>query len=422
MAQEKPKSFPKLIILLFIVGFFIRVGFIVISKSYVNPHDWEYGEIARNVVTGNGYARATGHNGALELTSSHAPLYPYFLALFYGLEQKTWVFIAIQLIQTLLSSVTILIFYRIASLLFGNIIASITSFGVALYPPLIYYSAKMTPTTFFIFLMSLTLLLILEMSSKNIFFKILAGIVLGLSLLCGPLAFALFPALIIWYFIKKTIPLKEIFLVIIISLIVLVPWTIRNYSVHHCIVPVTTQFGVNFWIGNNPNATGTDYYRVFSIEKGHFILMTEMLPYHIKRDLRIKSEIERSQFFFNQGIKFIKHNPQGFFKLLLKKIHYYWWFAPQEINASVDVLKYKKIYTFFYLPVFILGLLGIAMSLSRNYIKNTSLIILTILFISSTYVITHVGLVRYRVPLEACFVMFASFSVVTILQHFVKRL
>lgn len=421
MPKNNSLKLPKFIIILFIIGFVLRIGFIFVSKSYINPNDWEYGEIARNLVANNGYARTTGFNGSLELTSSHAPLYPYFLSVFYNLGQKTWVFTIIQFIQAFLSSLIILIFYKTALLLFNKSVAILTSVGITLYPSLIYYCAKLTPTTFFIFLLSLTILLIYKIKKDNLISKILPGIMLGLSVLCNTLAFAIFPALIIWYVMKKKVLLKDLFLIIITSLIILVPWTIRNYSVHHHIIPVTTQFGINFWIGNNPNATGTDYYKVHSVEEENFVLMKQTFPRKIKNELGRKSEIERSKFFLSQGIKFTKQNPTKFLKLLLKKCFYYWWFAPSEINASRDVIKYKTMLIIFYVPVLILGLLGILMSLSRKFIKNNLLIILTIFFISITYIITHVGLIRYRIPVETYLIMFVGFAIIKITKQIFKK-
>ncbi len=420
MTRDNSAKLPKLVLFLFIGGLLMRTGFVVISKSYVHPHDWEYGAIARNIVSGNGYTRTTELDGSLEPTSSHAPLYPYFLALFYRYGQTNLVFLVIELIQAFISAVTILIFYRMALVLFNKPVAVLTSFGMALYPPSIYYSAKLTPTTFFIFLLSLALLLVLR-KGKNISYSTMAGgIVLGLSLLCDPLTFALFPALIIWYFIQRKISVSTLLLVMIISLILLIPWTVRNYSIHARIVPVTTQFGVNFWIGNNPNATGTDYYKVYSIEEGTFVLMTETLSKDTKKELETMREMERSQFFFKQGLQFIQQNPNIFLTLLFKKIYYYWWFAPQEINASIDIMKYRTAYTIFYLPLLVLGIFGIAKSFNRYYVKNSLLIFFVILFISGTYILTHVGLMRYRVPLEVCLIMYASLACYCARKYFRK--
>ena len=35
----------------------------------------------------------------------------------------------------------------------------------------------------------------------------------------------------------------------------LVPWTIRNYRALGGIVPTRSNFGMNFWMGNNPESS-----------------------------------------------------------------------------------------------------------------------------------------------------------------------
>jgi hypothetical protein len=42
------------------------------------------------------------------------------------------------------------------------------------------------------------------------------------------------------------------------AMMIIVPWTIRNRTVHGQWIPIKSTFWVNVWKGNNPNATGTD--------------------------------------------------------------------------------------------------------------------------------------------------------------------
>ena len=42
------------------------------------------------------------------------------------------------------------------------------------------------------------------------------------------------------------------------AVLIILPWTIRNHTVHGKWVPIKSTFWVNLWKGNNPNATGTD--------------------------------------------------------------------------------------------------------------------------------------------------------------------
>jgi 4-amino-4-deoxy-L-arabinose transferase-like glycosyltransferase len=367
-------------------------------KSYVAPQAWEYGDIAENIVDGRGFSRINEFSHNIENTSSHAPLYPYYLSFFFQFGQKNWVYLIIQIIQIVISVLTILILYKIVLLLFSKSAASLTALAVSLYPPLIYYSTKLTPTVWLAFFISLTILLILKLKNNSSKIAILCGISLGVSILTNPIAFTFFPALIIWYLIKKPIEFRKFCLLILVTLVTLVPWTIRNHRIHHRLIPVTTQFSKNLWIGNNPNATGTDYYQVVQSKEPLFVLMTNTLPRKVRRDLGRKTEIERSDYFLKQGLIFIAQNPKKFVNLL-----------------------FTKTISLIYFPLLVLGVIGIALSLRHKY-KNQSLVLVFVLTsISVIYIFTHVGLARYRMPVEAILLIFASFSITEIKKHFINK-
>jgi 4-amino-4-deoxy-L-arabinose transferase-like glycosyltransferase len=379
-------------------------------SSYTQPQDWEYGDIAENVVDGNGFARISEFSHKIETTSSHAPVYPLYLSVFYRAGQDPTIFIIIIFIQAVLSSLTVLIFYRIALILFNKTAGLLTAIAISFYPPLIYYSVKITPTVFVIFFVGMTIFLLLKMEKTGYGMALLAGSITGISILTNPITIAFLPAVLIWYLWKKQISLKTLALVLLSAVIIMSPWTIRNYAVHHRIVPVTTQFGKNFWIGNNVNATGTDYYRVVKNEPDNMVLMTNTLPRSIKDRLAGFPEIKRSDYFIKQGEEFIKHEPDKFAILLLKKTYYFWWFTPPEINGSSDAIKYRSMYIAFYLPLLMLGFIGIVIAMKRQYIKHSLLPVIVIIIIASIYIFTHVGLARYRAPVEALLIIFASGS------------
>ncbi|MGQ9465576.1 MAG: glycosyltransferase family 39 protein [bacterium] len=373
------------------------------------PRDYEYGEIARNIVAGKGFSRVviTGENPVF--TSSHAPLYPYFLAFFYQWKTKSVAYLVIYLIQALFSILTIYFIYKTARLIFNESVARKAELFIAIYPPLIYYVTKIVPTTIFLFLLALTTFLFINSSGKNFLYYLLCGIVQGILILCDPVALVLFPVLLIWFFFDKRINFFQTCLVIFISVIVLLPWTIRNYRVHRAFVPVTTQFGINFWIGNNPNATGTDFYKIKSIQTDEYILMTQTLPADLQDSLNKISEIERARFYLLSGTNFILHNPLKFLSLLIKKFFYYWWFAPSSEYASKDLQKYRVLMYIFYTPVLILGLAGLFCSIKNH--KEILFIVLSMVFISGLYIFTHVGLIRYRMPVEQFLMMFMAYFI-----------
>ncbi len=244
---------------------------------------------------------------------------------------------------------------------------------------------------------------------KNILYYFITGIVLGLAILCDPIAFVFYPAIFLWFVFRKITNLFQTMLIVFISIVVLIPWTIRNYFVHRTLVPITTQFGVNFWIGNNPNATGTDFYKIASLEKEEYVLMTHTLPKNIQDSLNKVSEIERANFYIHQGLSFVKEEPLKFIFLLFKKFYYYFWFPPSSEYSSKDLERYKWFYYIFYLSVLISGLIGIIISIRHH---RDVLLVLTILsLISGLYIFTHIGLIRYRMPLELYLLMFSAFFI-----------
>lgn len=398
-------SMKKFIVYLFSAGLILRILAIFIVANYYEPSDYEYGQIARNIVAGNGFSRVVVSEGEVSLTSSHAPVYPYFLAFFYKFGRKPSVFILIQLIQAVISALTIIIIFGISEKIFNRKVANLSAVGVALYPVFIYYSTKLVPTTLSIFFLSLLILLVLK--SEKLVMLSLSGVILGLTILCEPVAFMVFPAIILWWIIIKKYDLKKLAVVVFIAILIHVPWMIRNYVVQRHFVPITSQFGLNFWIGNNPKATGTDYFKVNQESNEDYKFMIHTLPESIQDSLLEIDEIARSKYYLKEGISFIRDEPFKFLKLLIKKTYYYWWFAPADLYNSKDIEKYGFLLKIFYLLIFLPGIVGLI--LSKKYITDTSLIIMIMFFISSLYIVAHVGLIRYRVIIEPYLIIFLSF-------------
>jgi hypothetical protein len=249
----------------------------------------------------------------------------------------------------------------------------------------------------------------LIIANRDFLSNIFCGIVLGLAILCDPVALVLYPVIILCFIVSKNINFFKTALIIIVSLFILTPWIIRNYHIHKTLVPITTQFGVNFWIGNNPNATGTDFFKIRSIENNDYILMTQTLALNILDSLNRISEIDRMRFYLHQAVEFIREKPVEFIKLLIKKCYYYWWFANSSEYGSRDLQKYKILLYISYVPVLILGWAGLLLSIKEK--RPVLFIILVIFSISGLYIFTHIGLIRYRMPVELLFLLFSGYFI-----------
>lgn len=405
MTKNRTNRFLFLICLL---GFVIRIGYIFAFATYLDPPDWEYGDIARNLVQGKGFARIAYPSETLELTSSHAPFYPHVLSIAYSLFPPPWSFLCVQLIQSILSIFIIIIAFKTTELLFDKAAAFATALGVAIYPPIVYYSASITPTLFFLFFLSLTVVLLLNVRPCTFTKSILIGVAYGCALLCDPIAFALIPAVLFWFIVTRRKTTKYLLIALFVAFMVILPWSIRNLRVHKSCVPITTQFGHNFWIGNNPRATGTDYYRVVTDNNKHSILMTSTLPRSEKHKLQRMTEHQRSHYFISKAFNFIYKNPFQCIRLLVKKTLYYWWFSPSSINGSPTALQYRTIYALFYVPLLVFALFGFAIYALEHQPTDLILLLALIIMISAVYIVTHVGLARYRIPIEFFLLMMAG--------------
>jgi 4-amino-4-deoxy-L-arabinose transferase-like glycosyltransferase len=393
-------------VLLAALGFFIRIGFIYVTRSYEDPRTFEYGEIAGNIVRGNGFARVNEFSNKVEPTSSHAPLYPFLLAwLSYGHGRTSHN--AIQVLQAVIGILTALVMYMTARRLYGNRIGVIAAAGFLFYPPLIYYTSKCTPTVVFIFLLSVTVYLIM-ITAGNIIKAIAAGVFVGMTMMCDPVAAALVPSLVIWALVFRRLKPHLLVVILLAACAVLAPWTIRNLRIHHRLVPVTTQYAKNLWIGNNPRATGTDYYRTVPGQPDNYTLMPQTLPRAARIILGNMPESEQTALFLRETRLFLTQHPLQFIHLLAKKAYYYWWRTPVHLTASRDAHRFGIWHTLMYFPLLLSGCIGMYLSM-KEHGPDISLIAMTAFFISCVYVIAHVGLARYRLPVETYLILTAAY-------------
>ena len=87
----------------------------------------------------------------------------------------------------------------------------------------------------------------------------MAGLLLGFATLTRPHAALILPCLAVGLFRRGQSKLQASRLVCVLGLAcaaTMVPWWVRNASVFGAFVPVSTNGGVNLYIGNHPEATG----------------------------------------------------------------------------------------------------------------------------------------------------------------------
>lgn len=190
-----------------------------------------------------------------------APLYPYFLASVMGptiINELWWV----RVVQALLSAATAGVLALIALQLFGRVAAVATAILAIFYAPYIFYSGELLEITLTLLFLSLA---VWQMSAatrpggRQLF---AIGAFIGLAALGKPNLLLLAPVALLAYARPTPIlrprlwPWRRLLILLVGLLVVVAPFTLRNRLVGGDWVLISSNGGINFFIGNNPQSSG----------------------------------------------------------------------------------------------------------------------------------------------------------------------
>jgi len=259
-----------------------------------------------------------------------APLYPYFLALL-AFITKSSVFWA-KLLQSLICFGTTFFIYRLTEHLFNRNSAITAGFIYAFYGTLIFYETMfLIPILFVFFSVWGMYRYIYFFESKSFKTWGLTGLIFGLAAISRPNILLVIPFLMLWHFLRNKISssfLKKIALPLIMALGVLVaiiPVTIRNQIVTGEFILISSQGGINLYLGNNPDADGLTMLMPEieldeSVSWRQFGTVTKIAAEKING--HEMSDAEISSFWTDQAIDFIVNNPGDFLNLVWEKTVY----------------------------------------------------------------------------------------------------
>ncbi|HJO26373.1 MAG TPA: glycosyltransferase family 39 protein [Planctomycetota bacterium] len=198
-----------------------------------------------------------------------APLYPWFLGGLFRLFGDG--LLLPRIIQSLVGGVTALLTYAVARRAFGRREALIAGLGAAVYWVLIYFDGELLLPTLIVPLDLAAILLTLRLGDKTTPRRLLAaGLLWGLSASARPNVLLFMPFVAAWLYWrgrkrpsqpddpgrKETRPLGAVALLALGTLIPILPLTAFNANRGDTVL-ISSQAGVNFWIGNNPDSDGS---------------------------------------------------------------------------------------------------------------------------------------------------------------------
>ena len=262
-----------------------------------------------------------------------APLYPYFLGVIYALFGRD--LLVVRIIQAIIGSASCVLLGMAAARFFSNRAGVITGLALALWAPAIFFDALLQKSVLDVFFICLGLLLIAAIArtpdpGSRIPAPTAKWLALGLAI--GALALTRENALIFiaviaaWAVASTRVPdersrrwFNTVVPFAVGIAIVLLPVAIRNYAVDGGFYVTTSQFGPNFYIGNNPAADGTYASIRFGRGAPEFERLdaTEVAEASVGRSL---SPSEVSSFWTGRALGYITAQPRDWLQLTGRKL------------------------------------------------------------------------------------------------------
>lgn len=189
------------------------------------------------------------------------PLYPYALGLVYTLTGHDVAIV--RIIQAVLGAAACGLIGLAGRRFFDDRVALVAAAMLAIYPSAIFFDGLIQKSSLDLFLMTLVLALVGEFEVRRRRSWLIAlGVASGALALNRENAFVLLPVIgaWIWFRFREVSPARRagwLAAFVAAVLAVLLPVGIRNYRVSGEFVLSTSQLGPNFYIGNNPRASGS---------------------------------------------------------------------------------------------------------------------------------------------------------------------
>ena len=326
---------------IFLVAVAVRLVSILLFSETKSPELWEFGGIARNIVSGNGYSLGYSPSSEVQRWPSAAsfvvpsaympPGYVLLIAGFLSVfGERTVSYLLILLFQCVVGAVAAVLLYRIAFRLYSNNTAVLAGYIGALYPPFIYAGLDYGSTILYLLVLGLFLLtsVTLQQAPSGVL-AVAAGLLGGALALVRAEGVIIVAVICLWLMFNGLF--RKSLVVIAVLIACLLPWAARNAVVFGKTIPITTSFGLNLWRGHNPQSTGTG--RDFSGEGVWSSDRIDSALAGIPRTARY--EVSRDSVFLAGALEFITSQPVSEIRLALKKVLFLWTIDISSAFAAV---------------------------------------------------------------------------------------
>jgi 4-amino-4-deoxy-L-arabinose transferase-like glycosyltransferase len=354
----------------------IRIAFILIAGNSEHPEMYEHGAIAHNLYTGHGFAMHWPYESldparvALMKEPPQyegaflPPLNPYFIYgayLIFGEHASAIIFLMI--FYALVSSLIPVVVHKTGVLIKGEKTGRVSAIVAVLFLPGAFAVTSFSGSPLYQ-LLGVIILYLAILATRKPELKYFAW--LGLS--CGIMTMLrseffflgfLLIALSIYFARKKSVG-GHIYwqgaISLMLCVVIIAPWTYRNYKLFHTFIPVLSHPWYEIWRGNNIHANGTTR----NAEGKSIWISPQVYPDIVRRmdsipyDQYFEAKVDGV--FKDEVIHFIEENPGRFLVLGVMKIAYLFtidlnhpqsrnpfYFAPMIILSALTLIGLYKL-------------------------------------------------------------------------------
>ncbi len=348
----------------FMLCFTLRVGVgaVIDAAVPIIKRADVYSDIAANLIRGYGFVAEPGGEPIIW----RAPLYPAFLAIIYSLfgeHNETAVFLA----QSALDSFTAVLIFYMGTRLFNESVGLVSAVIFALHPLSAYYSLRfMSEPLFTLTFTAAIAAWVAAVHARRFMAYPVVGALVAVAALVKPVALGLWPFLVACACYQlRSQPRRALSAAIALTiacLIVLAPWTLRNYRLTGEVVAVATGGGYALWLGNQMVSEGREDWEVDEMTRAHLferrsavIAGAEAFDRHVSVSNRptirsaiqpVSITVEEDHAFFLAAWLEIASHPFDSALLTIRKVFRFWFriFLPENRWAQPYIVLFQTLF------------------------------------------------------------------------------
>lgn len=355
-----------------------------------------------------------------------APLYPYFLAAFHAVAGGD--LFVVRIFQHVVGILSVWGVYRLTRATATESAAKIAGLAAAVYATTIYFENELL----------LDFLLIPWM--LGIFYAIyryrrrggggwalVTGLAVGLFAITRPNILVCWPiiGIAVWQWSHSGTAIgtrvKNVALLALGTALPILPITVRNAAVGNDFVLISSQGGINFYIGNNAEADGLS--ATMPAPWGHTWKLSDVHQHAEEQMGRELKSSEASNYWFREGIRWWATQPGAALKLTFKKAVMLC--SNTEIANNQNIRHFWRSYAPMvnYLPlpfglIFSMGLVGLFVAARGRALAK---LMLWVMLVYALSVIAFFVPARFRLPLLPFLFIGSGVYILEIIKYYKER-